>query len=87
VNGYEGRPADYQAARADSLAHELEDVINDFQKLTQKDLAGINTRLKKKKLEAIPVLAESDWQKKRASEAGATGAGTHATGTQTREIN
>ena len=22
VNGYEGRPADYQAARADSLAHE-----------------------------------------------------------------
>ena len=39
INGYEGRPTDYQAARADSLAHELEDVIGDFQKLTQKELA------------------------------------------------
>src|SRR5579864_4946612 len=72
VNGYEGRPADYQAARADSLARELEDVINDFQKLTQKELAGINAGLKKKKLDAISVLTEADWQKKRAAEAGGT---------------
>src|SRR5215467_3291265 len=27
VNGFEGRPSEYQAARSDSLAHELEDVI------------------------------------------------------------
>ena len=74
VNGYEGRPADYQAARADSLAHELEDVIGEFQKLTQKELPGINAGLKKKKAEAISVLAESDWQKKRESE-GSSGAG------------
>ena len=44
VNGYEGRPADYQAARADSLAHELQDVIDDFQKLTQKELPGNQRR-------------------------------------------
>jgi hypothetical protein len=74
VNGYEGRPTDYQAARADSLAHELEDVIGDFQKLTQKELAGVNTGLKKKKAEAISVLTEADWQKKRAAEGG-SGAG------------
>jgi photosystem II stability/assembly factor-like uncharacterized protein len=74
VNGYEGRPADYQAARADSLAHELEDVIGEFRKLTQKELPGLNAALKKKKAEAISVLAESDWQKKRESE-GSSGVG------------
>jgi photosystem II stability/assembly factor-like uncharacterized protein len=70
VNGYEGRPAEYQAAREDSLAHELEDVIGDFQKLTAKDLPTINAGLKKKKLEAISVLTEADWQKKREAEGG-----------------
>jgi len=74
VNGYEGRPADYQAARAESLAHELEDVIGDFQKLTQKELASANAALKKKKAEAIAVLTEADWQKKRDAE-GSSGAG------------
>ncbi len=76
VNGYEGRPTDYQAARADSLAHELQDVIGDFQRLTQKELAGVNAGLKKKKAEAISVLTEAEWQKKRAAEGGSgTGAG------------
>ena len=70
VNFYEGRPTDYQAARADSLAHELDDVIGDFQKLTEKELAAINAGLKKKKAEAISVLTEADWQKKRAAEGG-----------------
>ena len=27
VNHYEGRPADYQVARTESLAHELDDVL------------------------------------------------------------
>jgi photosystem II stability/assembly factor-like uncharacterized protein len=78
VNNYEGRPTDYQAARSESLGHELEDVINDFQKL-QKELAGINAGLKKKKLEAISVLTEADWQKKREAEsAPGSGAGMQA---------
>ena len=76
VNNYEGRPTDYQAARTESLGHELEDVVNDFQKLTQKELADVNAGLKKKKAEAISVLSESDWQKKREADASAgTGAG------------
>ncbi len=71
VNGYEGRPADYQVSRADSLAHELEDVIGDFQKLTQSELPGVNADLKKRKADAISVLSEADWRKKQDSEGGA----------------
>ena len=63
VNGYEGRPTDYQVARTDSLARELEDVITDFRKLADQELSGINTSLKKKKLDPISVLTEADWQK------------------------
>jgi ABC-type phosphate transport system auxiliary subunit len=75
VAGYDGKPTDYQVARTESLGHELQDVIDDFQKLTQKDLAGINAGLKKKKLESITVLAEGDWQKKQAESSVAAGAG------------
>jgi hypothetical protein len=76
VNNYEGRPTEYQTARAESLAHELEDVISEFKALTQKELATINPALKKNKLEVISILAESDWQKKREAEgAGAGGQG------------
>ena len=74
VDGYDGRPTDYQAARSDSLGHELQDVIDDFQKLTAKDLPGINAALKKKKLDAIAVLTEAEWQRNRESESSA-GAG------------
>jgi photosystem II stability/assembly factor-like uncharacterized protein len=63
VNGYEGRPTDYQAARTESLGRELEDVIADFRKLTDKELPGINAALTKKKLAAISVMAEADWEK------------------------
>jgi hypothetical protein len=88
VNGYEGRPADYQAARAESLARELEDVINDFQKLTQKELPAINASLKKKKQEAISVLTEAEWQKKREAESGSGAtAGTRAVTREMREMD
>jgi photosystem II stability/assembly factor-like uncharacterized protein len=63
VNTYEGRPTDYQVARADSLGRELEDIIADFRKLMDKELAAINASLQKKKLEAISVLTEADWAK------------------------
>src|SRR6266700_4051393 len=88
VNGYEGRPADYQAARADSLAHELEDVVGEFQKLTQKELPGINAGLKKKKAESISVLSEAEWQKKREAEGGSgAGAGMRLFAAETREMD
>jgi hypothetical protein len=84
VTGYDGRPTDYQVARTESLGHELQDVIDDFQKLTQKELPVINAGLKKKKLEVIIVLAEGDWQKKKTESAVAAGAGMRAEG-QMRE--
>jgi hypothetical protein len=63
VDSYQGHPADYQAAREEALSHELEDVINDFRKLTDAELPAINANLKKKKMEAISVLAAAEWQK------------------------
>ena len=87
VTGYDGKATDYQVARAESLGHELQDVIDDFQKLTQKQLAGINAGLKKKKLEAISVLAEVDWQKKNEESSVAAGAGMRAEEGQMREMD
>jgi len=70
VNGYEGRPSDYQVARADALSHELEDVITDFRKLADKELPTINPSLTKKKLAAISVLSETDWLRQQEEGAG-----------------
>jgi photosystem II stability/assembly factor-like uncharacterized protein len=66
VNNYEGRPGDYQVARAAALARELEDVVADFRKLADGQLPAINRGLEKKKLEPIRVLSEQDWQKQHA---------------------
>jgi photosystem II stability/assembly factor-like uncharacterized protein len=63
VNGYEGRPTDYQVARAESLGRELEDVIVEFRQLMEKELPAINEGLQKKKLDALSVLTEADWEK------------------------
>jgi photosystem II stability/assembly factor-like uncharacterized protein len=85
VTTYDGKPTDYQVARTESLGHELEDVVSDFQKLAQSALPGLNASLKKKKLETIPVLAEGDWQKKQAESSLAAGAGMRAEEGQMRE--
>jgi len=63
VNGWEGRPADYQVARTASLTREMDEVLADFKKLTDKELPTLNPALAKKKLAPIPVLSEADWQK------------------------
>ncbi len=63
INQYEGRPTDYQVARADSLAHELQDVIDDFTKLTAAQLPAINQGLQKQHLPPIALLDETEWLK------------------------
>jgi len=85
--GYDGKPTDYQVARADSLGRELQDVIDDFQKLTQKELPGIDIGLKKKKMDSITVLAEENWQKKNAESSLANGAGMRTEENHVREID
>jgi hypothetical protein len=87
VTGYDGKPTDYQVARTDSLGHELQDVIDDFQKLTQKELPGIDIGLKKKKMDPITVLAEENWQKKNAESSLANGPGMRADENRVREID
>ncbi len=63
VNSYEGRPTDSQAARAESLARELDDVIREFQTLTRQQLPAINKDLESKKQPPIAVISEADWRK------------------------
>ena len=87
MTGYDGKPTDYQVARTDSLGHELQDVIDDFQKLTQKELPGIDIALKKKKMDSITVLAEENWQKKNAESSLVNGAGMRADENRVREID
>ena len=82
-----GKPTDYQVARTESLGHELEDVVVEFQKLTEKELPGINAGLKKKKLDSVTVLAEGDWQKKHAESSIAAGAGMRVKESHTQEMD
>ena len=63
---YEGRPTNYQVARADALNHDLEDVVTDFTKLTA-DLPAINGSLQKAKLEPITIPVEAEWMKEHAN--------------------
>ena len=58
---YEGRPADYQAARIDSLKKELADVSAQFDAFASKELPAINKSLARKKQEAIHPLARAAW--------------------------
>jgi photosystem II stability/assembly factor-like uncharacterized protein len=63
VNQYLGRPTDSQAARAEVLRRELEDVIGEFTQLTSQQLPAINRDLEQKKLEIIKVIPEQEWDK------------------------
>ena len=85
ITGYDGKPTDYQVARTESLGHELQDVIDDFQKTAQKELPAINAGLKKKKLETISLLAETDWKKKKDESSAAAGTGMRVQGEEQEE--
>ena len=82
VLSYDGRPTNAQVERTDVLARELEDVIQEFQKLTSEQLPGINSSLTQKKMAPIQVLSETDWQN-----AHQGGGPSKASGLQVREID
>ena len=63
VVNYEGRPADYQIARIESLTHELNDVIQEFEAFIAKELPPVNQALATKRLEPIKPLSREDWDK------------------------
>ena len=60
---YEGRPADYQVARIDSLKRELDDVVKEFDAFVAKDIQEANAALAKKKLETIHPRTRQEWDK------------------------
>ena len=63
VNNYEGRPTDSQVARGGVLGRELEEVIREFTTLTTQQLPALNRQLEAKKLGAIQVISEQEWEK------------------------
>jgi hypothetical protein len=67
VNGYDGRPTNSQAARADVLGRELDDVIRDFTAATAQ-LPALNRELQGKGQPAITVVSEEDWRRAHAGE-------------------
>ena len=70
---YEGRPADYQVARIDSLKKELGDVETEFDGLVAKELTAVNKSLSQKKMETIPQLTRKAWDAAN-GDSGGTGA-------------
>jgi photosystem II stability/assembly factor-like uncharacterized protein len=79
---YEGRPSQSSVERTDALAHELKDVVQDFDNWTTKELPAINSALTKKKLDPITPLTREKWD---AANGGAAGAPA-ATETERRSL-
>jgi photosystem II stability/assembly factor-like uncharacterized protein len=61
--GYEGRPADYYVARIDSLTHDRQDVVKEFDTFAAASLKTLNTSLAAKKLETIQPMTREAWEK------------------------
>jgi photosystem II stability/assembly factor-like uncharacterized protein len=75
---YEGRPADYQVARIDSLKKELGDVEKEFDDLVAKELPAVNKSLGKKKLEPIQTLTRKAWDSANGNSGGGSSGGSGA---------
>jgi photosystem II stability/assembly factor-like uncharacterized protein len=73
VNQYDGRPTDSQMARTDALQKELDDVVKQFNDTTTKQLGPVNQGLTGKKMAAIKVPSETEWQKENAGGGGGSG--------------
>ncbi len=69
VNGYDGRPTASQAARADALSRELEDVIRELTQLTDKQLPALNRDLAGKHLDPVRLTPETEWRETSAADA------------------
>ena len=59
---YDGGPTATQVDRADAIARELADIMRDFDAWSTRELAGINTALRGKKLEPIALLTRQQWE-------------------------
>jgi photosystem II stability/assembly factor-like uncharacterized protein len=62
--GYEGQPSQTQVERADSLAHELADIVQEFNAWVAKELGGLNSAIAQKQLTPVKPLTREDWEKR-----------------------
>src|SRR5437763_4794097 len=60
---YEGRPSQMQLMRTDAIAHELADVVKDFDAWVARELTGLNSALGAKQLPPIKVITRAEWEK------------------------
>ncbi len=65
VSGYGGRPTESQLSRMDVLEKNIEKANTDFEAMTSKDLAQINTQLQTKNLTPIKVMTKEEFDKKK----------------------
>jgi photosystem II stability/assembly factor-like uncharacterized protein len=63
VIGYEGRPAQTQVDRTNAIAHELADIVRDFDAWLGKEMPGLNSALSGKQLPPIKVITRAEWDK------------------------
>ena len=75
---YEGRPADYQVARIDSLKKELGDVETEFDALVARELPSVNKSLAQKKLAPVQQLTRKSWDAANGDSGGASGSSSSA---------
>jgi len=61
LQGYEGRPGDYQITRIDSLTKDLKDVADSFDAFVAKELPAVNKTLKVKKLAEVQPIKREQW--------------------------
>jgi photosystem II stability/assembly factor-like uncharacterized protein len=61
LQGYEGRPGDYQITRIDSLTKDLKDVADSFDAFVAKELPAVNKTLKLKKLPEVQPIKREQW--------------------------
>ena len=65
VSGYEGPPAQTQVERTDAIAHELLDVMKEFDAWLAKEMSGLNSALSTKHLDPLTPLTRDEWEKKK----------------------
>ncbi|HUO83470.1 MAG TPA: glycosyl hydrolase [Thermoanaerobaculia bacterium] len=75
INSYDGRPTASQLARKNTLEVELAAAEQKFESMLAKDLAGINRRLERRRLEPLGPLTGEEWEKKKKSVGTSTAAG------------
>ena len=61
---FEGPPSKTQVERTDAIAHELTDVMKDFDSWASDELGNVNTALTGKNLEPIKPIRRQEWEKK-----------------------